>query len=83
VIGKCNPPLSAAIEMQLDGATVSFEWRFEQLTGKRARLTQRVLLSGAKAVDYIEQVEPAFKLNLADGMTKIATAMELAANRKN
>jgi hypothetical protein len=83
VIGKCNPPVSAAIEMQLDGATVSFEWRFEQLTGERARLTQRVLLSGAKAVDYIEQVESAFKLNLADGMTKIATAMELAANRKN
>jgi hypothetical protein len=83
VIRKCNSPVSATIEMQLDGATVSFEWCFEQIAGERVRLTQRVFLSGANAGDYIERVESAFKLNLADGMKKIAAAMELAANRKN
>jgi hypothetical protein len=61
--------------MQLEGATVSFEWRLVGLTDGRTRLTQRVVLKGEKTDMYLSQVKAAFTANLPDGMDKLATAM--------
>jgi hypothetical protein len=84
LIREVAPPNAAAIEMQLDGAALSFEWRFDQLTGERTRLTQRVVLCGEKAGAYASQMESTFKANLPDGMNKIAKAMAQAeADRKS
>ena len=74
-IREVNPPHAATIEMQLEGATVSFEWRLVGLTDGRTRLTQRVVLKGEKADMYLSQVKAAFTANLPDGMNKLAKAM--------
>ena len=74
-IREVNPPHAATIEMQLQGATVSFEWRLVGLTNGRTRLTQRVVLRGEKADMYLSQVKAVFTANLPDGMNKLATAM--------
>jgi len=69
---------SFIIDMPLDRAALSFEWRFEPLSSRRTRLTQRVLLSGANAIAYAEQVRAGFGTTLRDGMERIARAMEAA-----
>ncbi|SRR6266545_267893 len=66
----------AAIDMQLDRATLSFEWRFEPLSEHRTRLTQRIALSGDNSVAYVGQVQAGFGANLPEGMKRIAKAME-------
>jgi hypothetical protein len=60
-------PVSAAIEMKLEGATISFEWRFEEIAEMQSRLTQGVVVRGENADAYVAAVESAFKTNLADG----------------
>lgn len=44
-IGEVHPGKSFVIDMPLDRATLSFEWRFDALTNRRTRLTQRIMLS--------------------------------------
>jgi hypothetical protein len=63
------------IEMSLDGAGLSFEWRFVGLADGCTRLTQRIELKGEKADTYLLQVKAAFTANIADGMNRLATAM--------
>lgn len=74
-IRDVTPPSSATIEMSLDGASVSFHWRFEGLADGGTRLTQRIALQGEKAELYLAQVKAAFTANLPGGMNKMATAM--------
>jgi hypothetical protein len=59
-IREVTPLNAATIEMLLDDAALSFEWRFEGLICGRTRLRQRVA---------------AFTANLADSMNKLATAI--------
>lgn len=75
LIREVTPPNAATIEMQLEGATLSFEWRFEGVADGRTRLTQRVVLKGDKADFYVSQMKSTFTANLPDGMNKLATAM--------
>ena len=75
LIREVTPPNAVTIEMSLDGATLSFEWRFVGLADGRTRLTQRIVLKGEKADLYLSQVKAAFTANLSDGMNKLATAM--------
>ena len=75
------PQKSFGIEMQLDGAVFTSEWRFEYSSKRRTRMTQRLVLSGANAAAYAEQIEAAFKNNLAEGMKRIAREIEAAEQR--
>jgi hypothetical protein len=75
LIREVTPPNAATIEMSLEGATLSFEWRFIALADGRTRLTQRIVLKGEKADKYLSQVKAAFTANLPDGMNRLATAM--------
>jgi hypothetical protein len=75
VIREVNPPDTAKIEMQLEGATFSSQWRFEGLADGRTRLTQRVELKGENAGAYISQLDSTFRISLPEGMKKIAAAM--------
>lgn len=77
-IREVHPMESFTLETQLDGATLSFEWRFEPVPGTRTRLTQHIVLNGEKAAAYVKQVRAGFAPNLAAGMSKIAAAMALA-----
>jgi hypothetical protein len=74
-IREVTPSNAATIEMQLEGATLSFDWRFEGLADGGTRLTQRVVLKGDKADVYLSQVKSTFTASLPDGMNKLATAM--------
>lgn len=59
-----------------DGAVIAFEGWFDAVSKGRTRITQPVL-SGNNAA-YVNQVQGGFDSNLADGMRRIADAMERA-----
>jgi hypothetical protein len=48
-IREVRPPLSFVIEMQLDGALLTFEWSFDALSEHKTRMTQRIVLAGDNA----------------------------------
>ena len=64
------------IEMVLEGATLTFEWRFAALDKDKTRMTQCIQLTGASAAAYAEQLEQSFRPTLAPGMKRIALEME-------
>jgi hypothetical protein len=78
-IGDVKPGESFVLEMPLDRATLSFEWKFEELPGSRTRLTQHIVLTGENAEAYVGQVEAGFGPNLEAGMKKLAAEMAAAA----
>ena len=55
---------SFLIEMQLDHATLSFLWRFDGLSERRTKVTQRIELSGSNAGAYARQAQAGFGSNL-------------------
>jgi hypothetical protein len=77
-IQSVSPMEAYTLEMALDRAVISFEWRFNGLTDGRTRLTQHIVLKGKNAAVYVAQMQSAFALSLAAGMNKIAAAMEHA-----
>ena len=77
-IRDVRPGRSFIIEMPLDRAVLSFEWRFDAVSDCRTRLTQRIVLSGDNATVYATHVRASFGLTLADGMKRIADAMASA-----
>jgi hypothetical protein len=60
LIREVSPPQAATITLELQGAALSFQWRFEGLPDGRTRITQRVALQGENAGAYISQVESTF-----------------------
>lgn len=56
------------------------EWRFDAVAAG-TRLTQRIVLKGEKAAEYVQPVADAFAPNLAAGMSRIAAAIEQAEAR--
>jgi hypothetical protein len=81
LIVETAPPSTATIELQLEGAVLCFEWRFEALTDQRTLLTQRVVLRGENAAAFRSQIESTFTSNLAGGMKKLARAIARAEVR--
>jgi hypothetical protein len=77
-ITEVNPGKSFVVVMQLDRAALAFEWRFEELSGCRTKLTQDIVLSGDNAPAYAAQVEAGFGSNLVAGMERIAAEMAAA-----
>ena len=79
-----KPRLSYSIVTELEGAVLSFEWRFDPISDDRAKLTQRITLSGEDASRHIEGIRAAFESTLAAGMEKIATSIAAAhAHRRS
>lgn len=76
-LAEVKPLASYIMEMRLEGATMSFEWRFDRLPDG-TRLTQNIMLAGENAAAYVSHVEAAFATNLAAGMSRIIGAMEQA-----
>jgi hypothetical protein len=77
-IREIRPYKSFVLEMQLDRATLTFEWRFDDLSEHRTKLTQHIVLSGDNAEAYTAQVQAGFGPNLLDGMRRIAAEMAAA-----
>ena len=80
-IREMTPPEGATIEMPLDGATLSFQWRFAGLADGGTRITQRVALTGENANAYLPHAS-AFAANMPGGMKKIAARMAAAEAEK-
>src|SRR5262249_3731450 len=80
-IGDVDPGRSATILIPLDGATLAFEWRFEERPGGGTRLTQRISLSGENAAAYLE-ARSIFEANQVGGMKKMADAMARAEQNR-
>ena len=78
-IRDVRPGRSFTIEMPLDRARLSFEWRFDAVSERQTRLWQRIVLAGDNATAYAAQVRAAFGSSLAGGMNRIAAALAAAA----
>jgi hypothetical protein len=79
-IAEARPCESFVLELELDRAALTFEWRFDALSEYSTRLTQLIVLAGENAAAYAKQIEAAFGSNLAEGMRRVAAEMEAAEN---
>ena len=70
-----RPMSGATIEMQVEGATIWFQWQFASLAEERTKLTQRILLTAEEAGTHLEQAKSMFTANLPTGMNKLAVAL--------
>ena len=77
-IRDVQPGAAFVIDMPLDRAVISFEWLFAALSNHRTRITQRIVLWGPNAMAYVNHVEAGFGPTLADGMKRIANALDRA-----
>ena len=64
------------IEGSLERAVFLVHWRFDPLSERTARLTQRMELLGDNAAAYVDEIKSAFEPNLEPGMRRIAQTME-------
>ena len=55
IIRDLKPEREATIEMQLPDAILSFNWKFEELSGDETLITQRLVLSGPNAQSFLAQ----------------------------
>jgi len=72
---------SFILETLLDRATISFEWRFEAVSDRKTKLTQRIVLSGENAAAYTAAVQGGFGVALPEGMKRIAGLIAQAEAR--
>jgi hypothetical protein len=77
-IREVHPGKSFVLEMDLEGATLTFQWSFDPLPEAHTRLTQRITLQGDNAAVFVSQLDAAFTPNLPPGMSKIAASMARA-----
>lgn len=80
-IREVQSPVSFVLEMELDRAILTFEWRFDVSSEHTTRMTQKIVLAGENAAAYAEQVRAGFSPALAGGMRRIAAEMEAAQRR--
>ena len=77
-IGDVVPGRSATIVIDLDGAALGFEWRFEHLANRKCLLTQSLVLTGEHAAAYEDELKARFETSLPAGMVRIAGLMAQA-----
>jgi hypothetical protein len=65
----------AIIDMQLQGAILSFQWTFESLSQAQTRITQRQTLSGANATPLVPQASM-LETTTPEGMKRLVAAIE-------
>ena len=69
---------TAIIEIELPGATLRCHWSFDEVTGNRTRITQRLTLIGENAGAFVKEVASGFEPNVPQGMTKLAAIIARA-----
>ena len=81
VIREIDPGRAYTTEVAaFGGILLLFCWRFEELSGGRTRMTQRIELCGDNAAQYVDQIRAGFEPNLEPGMRRIAESMVRAAS---
>jgi hypothetical protein len=79
VIREVVEDCEAVIDMQLPDAIFSFHWKFESLSDKQTRITQRLTLSGPNAEAFVAQAS-ILERTAPDGMKRLVAAIERRAN---
>jgi hypothetical protein len=64
----------------LEGAALSFHWKFEEYSDRKTRITQHFTLTGPNASNFIDQVR-VFEQSAPEGMKKLAASIENAARK--
>src|SRR5215475_5870091 len=77
-----EPPARSVIQMELPDAVLRFEWTFEELSGRRTRLTQHISLEGPSAEAYVPMMEEFFAPNIGKGMERIAEEIARQAHER-
>ena len=80
LISHVEPGESYVLEMDLEGAKLSFTWRFEGVSENTCRLTQTITLAGEAAANHASGIEQGFGPTLAPGMDRIAATVGRAAS---
>jgi Polyketide cyclase / dehydrase and lipid transport len=76
VIRDVVPGRAYTIESALpEEVLLLFHWRFEELSDRRTRMTQRIELYGENAAAYVDQIRAGFEPNLEPGLRRIAERM--------
>ena len=75
VIRGVDPGKAYTIETLLERARLLFQWRFEELSDGRTRMTQRIGVYGEHAAAYVDDIRAGFEPNLEPGMRRIAESM--------
>ncbi|WP_425234718.1 hypothetical protein [Ulvibacterium sp.] len=78
-ITQLDPEHSATIEMPLDGAVFCNVMIMESIGPNHTRITQRLSLTGIKAVDFAEGMQT-FETSAPQGLAKLAKAIESVYN---
>jgi hypothetical protein len=80
IIREVIPNRAATLEMQLAGALLFFNVKFEPVTDDRCKIEQRYTLEGPNAATFVEQMTP-FEVNAPAGLQKLAATIERAAEQ--
>jgi hypothetical protein len=80
VIRCVDPDQAATIEMQLPDGTLSFHWKFDDLSETRTRITQRLTLLTTNG-DLVAQAS-LLQQSVPQGMSKLIAAIEEASKRE-
>jgi len=76
VIRDVVPGRAYTIESSLpEEVRLLFHWRFEELSDRRTRLTQRIEVYGENAAASVDQIRAGFEPNLEPGLRRIAERM--------
>ena len=81
VIRNVEPGRAYTVETALtDEVLLLFVWRFEELSDRRTRMTQRIEVTGKNAATYVDEIRAGFESNLEPGMRRIAESTARAAS---
>jgi hypothetical protein len=69
----------AVVIVPVAGAALRCAWIFEDSATRRTRITQRAMIEGAKADDYVATVAPGLAKGIPQGMKKLAETIEQLA----
>ena len=78
VVTDVQEPQRLVIEVALPGASLRFDFQFEDRPGGGSILRQQVSLVGANAREYVDEVEAGFGPTLRDGMLAVRDRIESA-----
>ena len=83
IIRDVEPGRGYTIEgsFTMERAAAFVHWRFDPLSNRTARLTQRMELLGENAAAYVDEIKLMFEPNMEPGMQRIAQMMEVALSR--
>lgn len=80
VIEGVEPGREATIQLAYGEARIAFEWKFEEITGTKTRISQRIEMGGTGDTALVEQAK-LFEKTAPAGMQKLKQRIESEWNK--